>query len=75
MDGPRSVVDPRVAQARVYRRRLSAADAIVVPVYTDGSGQHSAYAHHLRTAGYGVYWGEDDPRNIAAPLTGPLVGL
>ena len=36
--GTRSVVDGAIAEARVYRRRITAADAVVVPVYTDVSG-------------------------------------
>lgn len=35
--GSRDVVDGAIAEARVYRRRLTAAEAVVVPVYTDGS--------------------------------------
>ncbi len=33
--GTHEFVDAAVAEARVYRRRLAAADAVVVPVYTD----------------------------------------
>ena len=36
--GPKQIIDERVREARVYRRRLSDADAVVVPVYTDGAG-------------------------------------
>ena len=35
--GPRAVVDGAISLARVYRRRLSASDTIVVPVYLDDS--------------------------------------
>jgi hypothetical protein len=40
--GPRALVEQRVAEARVYRRRLSAAGCVVVPVYSDGGGAPSA---------------------------------
>ena len=36
--GPRALVEPRLAEAFVYRRRLSRADCVVVPVYTDADG-------------------------------------
>ena len=36
--GPRELVDQRVREARVYRRRLVAADTVVVPVYLDDGG-------------------------------------
>ena len=39
--------------------------------YTDGSGKHAGYARHLRTAGYGVYWGAEGQVDVAAQLTGP----
>lgn len=42
--GPRAVVDGAVAEARVYRRRLSGADCVVVPVYTDANSDVSASA-------------------------------
>ena len=40
-------------------------------VYTDGSGKFTRYSRHLRAAGFGVFWGPDDPRNLSVALTGP----
>ena len=40
--GPRATIEPRIQQARVYRRRLSGADAVVVPVYSDRDGATDA---------------------------------
>lgn len=42
-----------------------------VTAYTDGSGLHANFAHHLRCAGFGIFWGDNDPRNVAEPLSGP----
>ena len=43
----------------------------VAVVYTDGSGSHATAARHLRTAGYGTFWGHDHNWNVGAPITGP----
>ncbi|KAL9559790.1 hypothetical protein MBANPS3_000265 [Mucor bainieri] len=37
-------------------------------VYTDGASSNNG-KHHAR-AGYGVYWGDNDPRNVSARLKG-----
>ena len=40
--GTRSVVDSALLEARAYRRRLAAANAVVVPLYTDGAASAPA---------------------------------
>lgn len=58
--GPKLVVDARVALARVYRRRLAAADAIVVPVYVDADAS-SAVVGEAESA---WLWAASDARYV-----------
>jgi ribonuclease HI len=39
-----------------------------VVVYTDGASSNNGQSH--ARAGYGVYWGDNDPRNVSARLKG-----
>ena len=47
-----------------------APDKNIDTVWTDGGAYHNG--HPDAAAGIGVYWGPNDPRNVAAPLHGSL---
>lgn len=40
----------------------------IIAIYTDGSCLGNNSKNKKRKAGIGVYWGENDPRNISEPL-------
>ncbi|CAO3634299.1 unnamed protein product [Cunninghamella blakesleeana] len=48
-------------------KRLATSKGDVI-VYTDGASSHNGRKH--ATAGYGVYWGDGDDRNVSLPLEG-----
>ena len=56
--GPTELVAARMCEARVYRRRLSAADAVIVPVYTD---ERRSYAPPPSEAESKWLWAAADP--------------
>lgn len=41
---------------------------MIIRIYTDGSCFGNNSKNKKRKAGFGVYWGENDPRNISEPL-------
>jgi hypothetical protein len=86
--GPREVVEERVSLARVYRRRLSAADAVVVPVVTDGDTGSGGSSRMSGEAESRWLWEAADPdawlayfdellgaRGMAASAGGAWLGL
>ena len=84
--GPSNLIEARVREARVYRRRLSGADAVVVPVSTDAVG--SAAAAPVGEAESRWLWAAAEPpawlayftlllseRNMALDSKGAWLGL
>ena len=59
--GSRDVVDGAIAEARVYRRRLTAAEAVVVPVYTDAAAAGADSAALVGEAESKYLWAAADP--------------
>eukprot|EP00966_Prymnesium_polylepis_P048611 1125550-Prymnesium_polylepis.1 len=59
--GARATVDRAVAEARVYRRRLTAADAVVVPVYTDGAADPAGGGRITGEAESKYLWAAAEP--------------
>lgn len=53
-----------------FKKIKSNSDIIVI--FTDGACKHNNQKNDMskRKAGYGIYYGKDDPRNISAPLLG-----
>jgi hypothetical protein len=60
--GSRAFVDGVIAEARVYRRRLTAAGAVVVPVYTDGGGSSTTRGEMIAGEAESKYlWSTTNP--------------
>ncbi|KAI9003568.1 ribonuclease H-like domain-containing protein [Gaertneriomyces semiglobifer] len=58
-------------QAVFFKRCHEGMNLPVIEVYTDGACTNNGKGARAR-AGYGVWYGHNDPRNISAPLPGPL---
>ncbi|KAJ3185839.1 Ribonuclease H1 [Gaertneriomyces sp. JEL0708] len=58
-------------QAVFFKRCHEGKNLPVIEVYTDGACANNGKGARAR-AGYGVWYGHNDPRNISAPLPGPL---